>query len=207
MGSCGWNMNDAIRMQISAFVDGELPDNEADLLLRRMGQDAELRRRVAEYLAIGRVMRDEVSWPGMDQIHERVAAAIDDKPIEPQHDTSPDLPHRKIRPLASIAAAAAVAIVAIFGLQQMTGVDDTIPADSTSAPLAATADASYTVPQQINDQLREYYLVHGVSASENGANGMMSRFVSLRIRDEELPQPAQDDAETTDGGDGSPNRP
>jgi negative regulator of sigma E activity len=26
-------MNEAIKMQISAFVDGELPDSEADLLL------------------------------------------------------------------------------------------------------------------------------------------------------------------------------
>jgi negative regulator of sigma E activity len=196
-------------MQISAFVDGELPDNEADLLLRRMGQDAELRQRVAEYLAIGRAMRDEVSWPGIDHIHERVAAAIDDKQIEPQEATSPELPHRRIRPLASIAAAAGVAIIAILGLQQMTGVDGTIPAEPTSAPLSATSDATYTVPQQINEQLREYYLVHGASATENGASGMMTRFVSLRLNDEELRQADQDDAESSASrdGDGSPNRP
>ena len=202
-------MNDAIRMQISAFVDGELPDNEADLLLRRMGQDAELRQRVAEYLAIGRVMRDEVSWPGIDRIHERVAAAIDDRQIEPQQETAPELPHRSIRPLASIAAAAGVAIIAIFGLQQMTGVDSTIPAEPTSTPLSASSDATYTVPQPINEQLREYYLVHGASATENGASGMMTRFVSLRLSDDELRPADQDDAESTatQDGDGSPNRP
>ena len=202
-------MNDAIRMQISAFVDGELPDNEADLLLRRMGQDAELRQRVAEYYAIGRVMRDEFSWPGIDRIHERVAAAIDDKPIAPQQEISPEPKHRRIRPLASVAAAAAVAVVAILGLQQMTGVDSTIPAEPTTASLPVAADASYTVPQPINDQLREYYLVHGASASENGASGMLTRFVSLRLSDGEMPPPAEDDAETnaTEDGDGSPNRP
>ena len=37
-------MNDAIKMQISAFVDGELPDNECELLLRRLSHDAELRQ-------------------------------------------------------------------------------------------------------------------------------------------------------------------
>ena len=202
-------MNDAIRTQVSAFVDGELPDNEADLLLRRMGQDAELRRQVAEYLAIGRVMRDEVSWPGIDRIHERVAAAIDDKHIEPQQEASPERPHRSIRPLASVAIAASVAVLAIFGLQQMTDVDTTVPAEPTSTPLTATSDVSYTVPQPINEQLREYYLVHGVSATENGASGMLTRFVSLRLSDEELSQAEQDDAETSaiDGGDGSPNRP
>lgn len=202
-------MNDAIRMQISAFVDGELPDNEADLLLRRMGQDAELRQRVAEYLAIGRVMRDEVSWPGIDRIHERVAAAIDDKHIEPQQEASQEPPHRSIRPLASVAAAAAVAVVAIFGLQQMTDVDGTTPAEPNSTPVSATADVSYTVPQQINEQLREYYLVHGASATENGASGMMTRFVSLRLSDEELRQADQEAAESgvTEEGDGSPNQP
>ena len=202
-------MNDAIRMQISAFVDGELPDNEADLLLRRMGQDAELRQRVAEYLAIGRVMRDEVSWPGIDRIHERVAAAIDDKQIEPQQEALPERSHRSIRPLASIAAAAAVAVVAIFGLQQMTDMDGNIPVQPNSTPVSATADISYTVPRQINEQLREYYLVHGASATENGASGMMTRFVSLRLSDQELRQADEDAAETgvTGEGDGSPNRP
>ena len=57
-------MNDAIRMQISAFVDGELPENEAELLLRRMSQDIELRNEVAEYLAIGRLVRGEHGLAG-----------------------------------------------------------------------------------------------------------------------------------------------
>ena len=69
-------MNDAIRMQLSAYVDGELPENEAELLLRRMSQDAELRREVAEYLAIGRVMRGEVSVAGTDSIRDLVADRI-----------------------------------------------------------------------------------------------------------------------------------
>jgi hypothetical protein len=191
-------MNDAIRMQISAFVDGELPDNEADLLLRRMGQDAELRQSVAEYLAIGRSMRGEACWPGVDRIHERVAAAIDDKPIEPQHADEPDVRRRSLRPLASVAAAAAVAMIAIFGLQQMSGVEDVNPAGTESAPLQATVESDYTVPQGISEQLREYYLVHGASATENGASGMLTRFVSLRLSEEELPSPSDDDAETVE---------
>jgi negative regulator of sigma E activity len=44
-------------MQVSAFVDGELPENEAELLVRRLSQDAVLRQQVAEYLAIGRIRR------------------------------------------------------------------------------------------------------------------------------------------------------
>ena len=71
-------MNDAIKMQISAFVDGELPQNEAELLLRRLCQDAELRQQAAEYLAMGRVMRGERVVAGLGMLRERVAAAIDD---------------------------------------------------------------------------------------------------------------------------------
>lgn len=192
-------MNDAIRMQISAFVDGELPDNEADLLLRRMGQDAGLRRSVAEYLAIGRAMRGEACWAGVDGIHERVADAIDDKPIEPQHPSEPDVRRRSLRPLASVAAAAAVAVIAIFGLQQMTGVDGVDSPRSAAVPLQTTVEPDYTVPQGISEQLREYYLVHGATATENGTtSGMLTRFVSLRLSEEQLQPAAADDAETVE---------
>lgn len=177
-------MNDAIRMQISAFVDGELPDNEADLLLRRMGQDAELRQKVAEYLAIGRVMRGETSLPGVDRIHERVSAVLDDKPFEYPEEVQAEAQSRAIRPLAGIAVAASVALLAIFGLQQMT-VDTEGP--TTATPVADTDPApAYTVPEPVNNQLRDYYLSHGATTTENGANGMNTRLVTLRLGGEVL---------------------
>ena len=61
-------MNEALRMQISAFVDGELPDNESELLLRRLSQDAAMRQQVAAYLDIGRYMRQDRDVPGIDGI-------------------------------------------------------------------------------------------------------------------------------------------
>lgn len=184
-------MNDAIRMQISAFVDGELPDNEADLLLRRMGQDSELRKRVAEYLAIGRALRGEASLPGVDRIHERVSAAIDDKPFEEEVEATGPPPSKAIRPLAGIAVAATVALVAIFGLQRTMSVDETSPAAPHDA--VAQEDSGYTVPQPMNDQLRQYYLSHGATASENGANGFNSRFVALRLTEEALEDSDEED--------------
>ena len=48
------------------------------------------------------------------------------------------------------------------------------------------ADPGYTVPQQIDEQLRQYYLSHGNSSSELGANGMNTRLVTLRISEETL---------------------
>ena len=200
-------MNDAIRMQISAFVDGELPDNEADLLLRRMGQDAALRHQVAEYLAIGRALRGESCVPGVDRIHERVSAEIDHKPLAVEAEAGQKPASNAIRPLAGAAVAATVALVAIFGLQQTIGVDD---ADVITADDGAGAErnTAYTVPQPIDDQLRQYYLIHGASAAENGANGINSRVVSFRLSGDALDESDVDSASvTTDEVNENPTQP
>lgn len=199
-------MNDAIRMQISAFVDGELPDNEADLLLRRMGQDAELRQKVAEYLAIGRALRGESFVPGVDRIHERVSAEIDHKPFEEEAEVDGKPARNSIRPLAGAAVAATVALLAIFGLQQTIGVDDT---DSTTGQdTIAENDTGYAVPRPIDDQLRQYYLSHGATATENGANGINSRFVTLRMSEEALDESDVDDESApADNADETPIQP
>ena len=189
-------MNDAIRMQISAFVDGELPDAEADLLLRRMSQDAELRRKAAEYLEIGRALRGERNVKGIDRLLERIAAEIDDKPMDDDVAAPESAPAKAIRPLAGIAVAASVALIAIFGLQVTPGVDEEVASDSAIAEIAE--DPGYTVPKQIDEQLRQYYLSHGASSSELGANGMNARLVTLRLSEEEL---AEEEAEDSDEAD------
>ena len=182
-------MNDAIRMQISAFVDGELPDAEADLLLRRMSQDAELRRKAAE-------LRGERNVRGIDRLLERIAAEIDDKPMDDDVAAPASAPAKAIRPLAGIAVAASVALIAIFGLQVTPGVDDEVASESAVAETAD--DPGYTVPQQIDEQLRQYYLSHGASSSELGANGMNARLVSLRLSDEELSEEQAEDSDEAD---------
>jgi len=193
-------MNDAIRMQISAFVDGELPDAEADLLLRRMSQDADLRRMAAEYLEIGRTLRGESNVPGIDRLQERIAAEIDDKPLDDDVSVPESGSGRAIRPLVGVAVAASVALVAIFGLQITPGIDNEVAGDNAVAEKAE--DPGYTVPQQIDEQLRQYYLSHGASSSELGANGMNARLVSLRLSEEMLvEEEAEDSNEAEDAAD------
>jgi len=191
-------MNDGIRMQISAFVDGELPDAEADLLLRRMSQDADLRKQVAEFLEIGRVMRGEPVVPGVDRLQERIGAALNDKPLA-DDEVPQSLPAtRSIRPLLGVAVAASVALIAIFGLQFRPGINGpTTPVDSDNAIAGSVEDSSYTVPQPVDDQLRQYVLSHGASSSELGANGMNTRLVSLRLSEEALAE-EESDEETAD---------
>lgn len=193
-------MNDAIRMQLSAFVDGELPENEAELLLRRMSQDVELRQEVAEYLALGRLMRAETGIAGADRLHQRIAAAIDDRPGDANDIQDAERSSRAIRPLAGAAIAATVALVAIFALQQTTGVDDLVT--EVPVPLANGVVPSIDAQQE---RQRQFLLNHAETSSELGANGMISRVVTLRFNselseqraDEETPNPEDTTEEVT----------
>jgi hypothetical protein len=171
-------------MQISAFVDGELPDSEADLLLRRMSQDADLRRAAAEYLEFGRALRGEATVRGIDRLRERIAAALDEKAFEEAADEAQAPTGRALRPLLGVAVAASVALVALFGLQLTPGVDGTGPVEANVVDVGE--NPGYTVPQQIDDDLRQYYLSHGASSSELGANGVNARLVTLRLSEETL---------------------
>ena len=194
-------MNDAIRMQISAFVDGELPDAEADLLLRRMSQDASLRKQAAEFLEIGRAMRGEPGVPGVDRLQERISAALDDKPLVDDEVVAEVPSSRPMRPLLGAAIAASVALLAIVGLQFTPGVGgDTNPV-STDTVAQSDEPVGVTVP---DEELRQYYLSHGASSSEFGANGMGARLVSLRLSEEELAEDEvveEDTADETTTGD------
>jgi sigma-E factor negative regulatory protein RseA len=183
-------MNEGLRMQVSAFVDGELPENEAQLLLRRMSQDVELRKEVAEYLAIGRMMRAEPGLAGADRLHERIAAAIDDRPADAGDTVGDTTASRAVRPLAGIAIAATVALVAIFALQQITGVDE-LPAD---AALPAVADVVPNIDAQ-QERQRQYFRNHAETSSQLGANGMNSRVVTLRFSEEVTPESEIDESD------------
>ena len=151
-------MNDALRMQISAFVDGELPDNENELLLRRLSQDAALRQLVAQYLEVGRLIRQDHEIPGMDELRDRIAAALGEEPT--QHPLETKLPSSRFtRPTVGVAIAASVAIMALFGIRQMyapTDIGD-IGGDET---LRTVPDSVTAIAQSDDELLRQFYLHH-----------------------------------------------
>ncbi len=186
-------MNETIRMQISAFVDGELPANEAELLLRRMSQDADLRAQVSEYLEIGRVMRGEASVPGMDGLRDRIGAELDYGTTEPVELAADIDRPRRWQPLVGIGVAATVAVAAIFALRQ-TGIEpsetDALLADQV---VESVEGDSYTVPSN-QDVLRQYLMSHGEETSNLGNNGINARWVSLEFS-QEVASENPDDAE------------
>ena len=172
-------MNEGIKMQISAFVDGELPEAEAQLLLRRLSQDFAMRQQAAEYLALGRAMRGQRSIAAVGDLRGRIAAAIDDKLGEADLAAIEATGRRYLRPLTGIAIAATVAVAAVFGLQQLTLQQGAgaVPTDASSIAAAPDA-ATYTVPDI------EYFQRHSQMASESGINNFETRRVNFELRDD-----------------------
>lgn len=195
-------MNDTIRMQLSAFIDDELPENEAELLLRRVCQDEELRKEAAEYLAISRLIRNEAGFAGADRLHERIAAEIEDGPKAARRGADESGSSRFVRPLAGVAIAASVALLAIFGLQQIDVSGDAGGSAGSSAPIAEVT------PQLTEEQRRQFQLHHDRAVSQQGASSIKARLATMpfseyveedAIPESELDEPIVDDAaEETD---------
>ena len=116
-------MTDRIKEQLSAFLDGELPDPEAALLVKRLERDDELRGALSRYSLIGAVLRSDGDVPAARQVAARVSAAIAKEPFRgvaffriPRRDVV-------LRAAAGLAVAASVAICAVLLVQQ-TGSQD-----------------------------------------------------------------------------------
>lgn len=151
-------MNDALKTQISAFVDGELPDNESELLLRRLSQDPALRQQVAQYLEIGRLIRRDRVIPGMHALRDRIAAALGEVPMEAAAETAVSA-SKYTKPVLGTAIAATVAVLALFAARQvyMPGTGETT--DDNFAGRTVPDSAVETV-QPDEELLKQLYLHH-----------------------------------------------
>jgi hypothetical protein len=65
-----------IEEQLSAFLDGELPDDELQLLVRRLERDEEHRATLARYAAIGSLLRKEPAQLSGDTLRQRLIVAL-----------------------------------------------------------------------------------------------------------------------------------
>ena len=111
-------MSEQIREQISAFLDGELPSQETELLLRRLTRDAELRESFGRYALIGECMRGGGRARLSKGFAGRVNSAINGDAAAENAQVSSRRPSAWWHPLAGAGVAAGVAAVAIVALQQ-----------------------------------------------------------------------------------------
>jgi sigma-E factor negative regulatory protein RseA len=204
-------MSEQIREQVSAFLDGELPNSETELLLKRLTRDGELRESFGRYALIGEAIRGS----GRDLLTRdfagRVNLAIDGEPAVAAGGQLRDLrAPRWWRPFAGAAVAAGVAAVAVVALQQraiaptlrpaaplMVRTVAATPTRSMTAALGADAQAlrepiSYTVPATSpaapaampQARLANYVLAHSRYSSGLDLRGVMA---DLLIESDEQP--------------------
>lgn len=179
-----------IEEQLSAFLDGELPEEELQLLVRRLERDQEYRATLARYASIGSVLRrDPVQVTGDDLRRRLMIAMQDDSSEGPE--TAPVVKPVSGRRRGLLAAAVATLVVAVLysggfapdeqlssDRQQTAELADTAIPVSPLAPANVSdfPDGRLTVPADYRraalhpDRMTSYLVSHGeFSRSFQGA--------------------------------------
>jgi sigma-E factor negative regulatory protein RseA len=181
-------MSEQIREQVSAFLDGELPDSETELLLKRLTRDGELRESFGRYALIGEAVRGSSADILTKGFASRVNLAIDGEPVQAPAQAHARNTARWWRPLAGVTVAAGVATVAIVALQQRAvspGARLTSPAPITAAVQNVSPPhepLSYTVPSISAEgaaatapaRLTNYVFAHSKYSSGLGQRAMLA---------------------------------
>ncbi|HEY3654496.1 MAG TPA: sigma-E factor negative regulatory protein [Steroidobacteraceae bacterium] len=210
-------MSEQIREQVSAFLDGELPNSETELLLKRLTRDAELRESFGRYALIGESLRGGVPTTLSHGFTARVNRAIDGEPLAANSQPARSRTSGWWRPFAGAAVAAGVAAVAVVALQQRA----VAPTMRAALPMSAqnvlaqndgrVAQAgaakprealSYTVPAAVPDapaalpaaRLTNYVFAHSKYSSVLGQSNVLSNLLSDADEQEAAPKAASRDA-------------
>lgn len=121
-------MSKQIDEQISAFMDGELPQPEHANLIHQICHDDELKLRWQSYHLIGDALKNSTSttYQTQNQFAQSVMAALEN---EPTVFAPAALKHKaNVRQkIAGVAIAASVAAVAVIGVQSMNQSEETEP--------------------------------------------------------------------------------
>lgn len=166
------------REQLSAFLDDELDAGEAELLLRRLSVDFDLRGAALRYGLVGDVIRDDLLAGDPRVLPEQVAAAIGGEPV-PKAGVSMS---RFLRPVTGAAVAVSVAALAIFAASETDrgGPDTTaVTVPETPAAIVAPGPAPTAAIFRAGSpsQLSRYYLNHSEYATMLGGQGTLIRIV------------------------------
>ena len=190
-------MSEQIREQVSAFLDGELPNSESELLLKRLTRDGVLRESFGRYALIGEAIRGASRAYLTQGFAGRVNLAIDGEPISAGGHVAQVRASRWWRPFAGAAVAAGVAAVAVVAFHQRADAPGLRPALAQSraqvqspalaqngaVPAAPREAISYTVPATSGaappvglapGRLTNYVFAHSKYSSGLAQRGVMA---------------------------------
>jgi sigma-E factor negative regulatory protein RseA len=183
-------MSEQIREQVSAFLDGELPSSETELLLKRLTRDPELRQSFGRYALIGESLRGGGGASLTLGFAASVNRAIDGEPAAPALPAARAPSLRWWKPIAGTAVAAGVAAVAVVALQQRAvapGAAATarIMAQNVHQVAATKEPISYTVPapgtapaMMAPARLTNYVFAHSKYSVGLGQGSLLSTLLS-----------------------------
>jgi negative regulator of sigma E activity len=183
-------MSEQIREQVSAFLDGELPSSETELLLKRLTRDPELRQSFGRYALIGESLRGVGGASLTASFAARVNRTIDGEAAVPVSPAAGSRPLRWWKPIASMAVAAGVAGVALVALQQRAVAPGVaaIPRmviQNARLDTGAKEPLSYTVPapaaapaMMASARLTNYVFAHSKYSVGLGQGNLLSTLLS-----------------------------
>ena len=137
------------QQQLSAWMDGDLPSDEARFLLRRLQHDDELASRLGRWQLCGDVLRGQAQAPAPAGFAERVSAAVNAEPSLLAASATAPRARSNLRVWGGGALAASVAAIALFMVRQQ--VPDETPVPSTASvagqsSAVATGNAGSSLP-------------------------------------------------------------
>lgn len=204
-------MTGPVKEQLSACLDGELPEGELDLLLKQVKRDQPLRNTLGRYSLIGETLRSQGAVAAPADFVSKISAAIAAEPALAQERPATRVasaPARWLKPVAGFAIAAGVAAVAILTLQQP---EEQAPANYVAntgqvAPDTSTEAASYIVPASTDSsnfvpaaRLTNYVVAHSEYSSPLGRRSVLSGVLAGEDADADVA-----DAPAVDGMDPEP---
>jgi hypothetical protein len=172
--------------QLSALLDGELPEAEVAMAIRRVTRDDALRRAALRYSLIGDALRDELPAGRPSNLVGRVRAQLGAEPVPVA--VAPARFARLSKWGAGFAVAASVAMVALVALP---GRQQDLP-----PPVLTATEVAVPGPEQRiaappvytraagggPDRLTRYYVNHTEYAPPMSGRGALTRIIVIQPR-------------------------
>jgi sigma-E factor negative regulatory protein RseA len=212
-------MNEELDSQLSAMFDDELPEDQCQLLARRLSRDDALKARWRRYAVMGAAIRVERQGGGSPRLETnlaaRVSAVISSEPALVA-DAVAQGGVRKVsgmrwwQPVAGGAIAAGVAAMSVLwiraqgpvGVEGLVAQNAAAPAAFTQTVADSSAPESYVVPAAVertpmvpSAELANYVVAHSeFSAPVNRRNMLSALVASEPLGDDEVAPSESDDA-------------
>lgn len=170
--------------QLSALLDGELPEAEVAMAVRRVTRDQEMRATALRYSLIGDALRNELPPGRPADLVVRVGAALDAGPAAAT--AAPKRIRHLARYGAGLAVAASVAMVALLALPGRQQVE--APPMLSATEVASPAPEQRMMLQPVYtraagggpDRLTSYYVNHTGYAPPVSGRGALTRIIIIQ---------------------------